>query len=213
MQSTRVIQDDQAVRDRIMAAALIRFRQYGYNKTTMAEIAADCDMSTANIYRYFANKQEIAGLCVANCIQDRIRCVEEVASRVDCSASERLRGFVLTLLQNCHDTWSKDLKIHELLLFITSEHPEIVHDKIARLQELLQAILEYGVSTGEFQVEDTVSTARAIYSSIAVFDIPLSMNFYPLQVFRARANEVVDLLLKGLSYTGKLQRYEEGSPP
>lgn len=212
METTKVIQDDQVIRDRIMAAALARIRQYGYNKTTMSEIAADCDMSTANIYRYFANKQEIASLCVVNCIQDRIRQVAEATATAD-SASQRLRRFVLTMLQNCHDTWSKDLKIHELLLFITNERPEIIHNKIAQLQEQLEAILEYGNETGEFLVEDTVTTGRAIYSSIAVFDIPLFMNFYPLEVFQQRANEVVDLLLKGLSSPGQNNPGEEGSPP
>ncbi|MDH3693378.1 MAG: TetR/AcrR family transcriptional regulator, partial [Gammaproteobacteria bacterium] len=33
------------VRERILEAANVRFQQYGYNKTTMAEIAGDCKMS------------------------------------------------------------------------------------------------------------------------------------------------------------------------
>lgn len=37
--------------DIILKAAVNRFREYGYNKTTMAEIAKDIGMSTANIYR------------------------------------------------------------------------------------------------------------------------------------------------------------------
>ncbi len=44
------------VRARILEASQGRFRQYGYNKTTMAEVAKDCGMSAANLYRYFENK-------------------------------------------------------------------------------------------------------------------------------------------------------------
>ena len=212
MQPAKVIQDEQLIRDRIMAAALARFRHYGYNKTTMAEIAADCDMSTANIYRYFANKQEIASICVANCIKDRIRQVEEIASDQTLNAQKRLRAFVLTLLQNCHDTYSQDVKIHELVLFITNEHPDIIHDKIKKLQTLIAEILAHGNDTGEFEIKDIPTTARSIYSSIAVFDIPLFMNFYTLEEFQQRANEVVDLILDGLLKREHANHFQERSP-
>ena len=41
------------IRTQILDAAEARFRTYGFGKTTMAEIASDIDMSTANLYRYF----------------------------------------------------------------------------------------------------------------------------------------------------------------
>ena len=41
----------------ILDAAEARFRTYGFGKTTMAEIASDIDMSTANLYRYFENNE------------------------------------------------------------------------------------------------------------------------------------------------------------
>ncbi len=49
-----------ATRDRILQAAMTRIKHYGYGKTTMAEIAADCDMSPGNIYRFFEAKIDIA---------------------------------------------------------------------------------------------------------------------------------------------------------
>lgn len=199
MQSTKHIQDDHLIRDRIMAAALARFRHYGYNKTTMAEIAADCGMSTANIYRYFENKQDIARLCVGSCIRDRIEQVEAASNNDQLNARDRLRAFVLTLLKNCHDTYSRDVKIHELVLFITNEHPDIIHNKITRLQTQIERILTYGNTTGEFEITDIPTLARAVYSSIAIFDIPLTINFYSLEEFQERANEVVDLILDGLT--------------
>ena len=43
----------------ILAAAVNRFSNYGYNKTTMAEIAEDAGMSAANIYRYYKIKKKL----------------------------------------------------------------------------------------------------------------------------------------------------------
>jgi AcrR family transcriptional regulator len=38
---------------KIVAAARARFQRYGYAKTSMQEIAADCGMSAANLYHYY----------------------------------------------------------------------------------------------------------------------------------------------------------------
>ena len=46
-------------RQKILVAAQERFERYGFNKTTMNEIAKDCEMSAANIYRFFKNKGEL----------------------------------------------------------------------------------------------------------------------------------------------------------
>ena len=43
----------EAIRGQIVAAAKKRFSHFGYAKTTMAEVAADCDMSPGNLYRFF----------------------------------------------------------------------------------------------------------------------------------------------------------------
>jgi AcrR family transcriptional regulator len=48
------------VRGNILEAAKKRFLHYGYAKTTMAEIAGDCNMSPGNLYRYFPGKLDIA---------------------------------------------------------------------------------------------------------------------------------------------------------
>ena len=48
----------------ILDAASRRFLHYGYGKTTMSEIAQDCNMSTGNLYRYFPSKLDIAEMFV-----------------------------------------------------------------------------------------------------------------------------------------------------
>ena len=52
----------------ITAAARSRFQRFGYAKTSMQEIAADCGMSAANLYRYYDGKLAI-GLAVARAEQ------------------------------------------------------------------------------------------------------------------------------------------------
>ena len=51
--------DNLETRKRILAEAERLFRLYGYTKTTVADIAEACRMSSANVYRFFASKSDI----------------------------------------------------------------------------------------------------------------------------------------------------------
>jgi len=47
------------VRERILTTAERLFREIGYQKTTVADIARDLRMSPANVYRFFDSKKSI----------------------------------------------------------------------------------------------------------------------------------------------------------
>src|ERR1700751_4766075 len=46
-------------RERILAKADELFRQFGFVKTTVADIAAELGMSPANIYKFFSSKEAL----------------------------------------------------------------------------------------------------------------------------------------------------------
>ncbi|HXI87254.1 MAG TPA: TetR/AcrR family transcriptional regulator, partial [Parvularculaceae bacterium] len=60
----------------ILHAASSRFLHYGYGKTTMSEIAKDCNMSTGNVYRYFPSKMDIAHAYVRSLQREQIARLE-----------------------------------------------------------------------------------------------------------------------------------------
>jgi len=47
------------VKGRIIASALLVFKEKGYKQASIKEIAGDADVSVGNVYRYFANKEEL----------------------------------------------------------------------------------------------------------------------------------------------------------
>ena len=47
-------------RERILVVAERLFRQIGYQKTTVADIAKELRMSPANVYRFFDSKKAIS---------------------------------------------------------------------------------------------------------------------------------------------------------
>jgi AcrR family transcriptional regulator len=182
----------------ILDAAQVRLLQFGYHKTTMAEIADDAGMSAANLYRYFANKAEIAAECATRCLNIRLERLRSIAVDQRMTAAERLRRYALELVDDNHALAGTDSKIGELVATITRQRPSLVHEKMAVHHSLLGTILRDGVANGEFAIADIERSAVQVYSSFALFDVPLFVGLLPRSEFDARARGVVDLLLDGL---------------
>ncbi len=194
------IPDSEGTRLQILDAAQARFRIYGYRKTTMAEIAEDVDMSAANLYRYFEDKQDIAAACAGRCMGERLQRLRAVIREPGLRASERLQSFVLSMLRYTHELAHENKKINELVEIVADERPQFVYEKNKAEQALLAEILAQGNSSGEFDVSDVIASARAVHTATALFNVPSFMGLYPLPEFEQAATQVVDLLLRGLAW-------------
>jgi len=182
----------------ILKAAEERFRQYGFNKTTMAEIAKDCGMSAANLYRYFENKQDIGAAFAQQCMLERADILREVVRRPGLSATDRLQEYTLAMLRHNHQTTTNQPNINELVLLITSERQDIIRQKVATEQSLIAEILCEGNRNGEFDVPDVLLAAEAINLATVKFGVPIFIGLYPLEEFERKAINVVNLLIQGL---------------
>lgn len=184
--------------DLILEAAVNRFSEYGYNKTTMAEIAEDASMSAANIYRYYKSKEEIAAACAKNCMSEKNEVLKEIVRDKNLTASEKLKQYVLATLQMSQEAALENQKIDEVCAEITKSNPELIHDKIASNKALLIEILSFGNQTGEFNVDDVMDSATAINAMLVVFDVPMFMSLFSKEQFEEKAQSVIKFLLSGL---------------
>lgn len=191
--------DSSATRELILVAASARLLHYGYHKTTMAEIAEDAGMSAANLYRYFANKLELAAACATRTMNERLDRLRRIAERSETPPVERLVDYALGIIEHSHDLSSSETRVGELVDTITREHPEIVEDKMATHQALIERILADGVTRGEFVIDDLPRAARDVYSAFIVFDVPVFIGFFSREEFESRARGIVSLLVRGLS--------------
>ncbi len=186
-------------KSRILSAAEKRFRQYGFNKTTMAEIAKDCGMSAANIYRFYESKQDIVVEIATSCFRETEDSLREVVlRRPGLTASKRVEAFVLQLLHDTHDLHANSPKIYELVEFITMERFDLVNSHIEVKQSLLAEILAEGNKNGEFDVKDIFYTAEMVLKATIMFYFPVFSNIFPAEEMKRFAKGVVDLLLTGL---------------
>lgn len=182
----------------ILEAAVKRFSEYGYNKTTMAEIAEDAGMSAANIYRYYKSKEEIAAACAKNNMCGKTSVLKDIVRDTRLTATEKLEKFVLVTLQLSQEAALENRKIEEVCTEITKSRPDLIHEKIKNTKALLVEILSYGNQTGEFNIDDVMDTATAINAMLVVFDVPMFMKLYTPEEFEDKARSVIKFLHAGL---------------
>lgn len=163
----------------------------------MAEIASDARMSAANLYRYFASKQDIAECCCDRWMQVRLEGLRGVV-RGPGSAAERLHAFVLADLRFTQEMACGQPSAYEMVEMVMQERPEFVHRKIEAVESLLSEILAYGNQTGEFDIVDIVRAARSVHAAILLYEVPIFANLFSLEEFEASAGDVVSLVLDGL---------------
>jgi len=194
-------QEMNKIKAEILVAAQERFRNFGYGKTTMAEIAADVNMSAANLYRYFDNKQDIAAECAAECMGDLNSLLDNVVSLPNLDAIQRLHMYVQTGMRYHFDMMHEAPRLNELVENITRNHTELIHKRNQRAETQIARILQQGVRSGEFQVENIVATSSAILRATIFFTVPVFMHLYTIEEFEKMAVDVVNLIIVGLRKT------------
>jgi len=182
----------------ILDAAEVRFRTYGFGKTTMAEIAGDIEMSTANLYRYYENKLAIGVAMAGRCMCEREVVLGEVINQQDVTEVERLGIFVLTVLNYMHAQFNNEPKMSELVDVIVKKAPELVERKIERDRQFIATILQNGCDNGEFDIEDVDEMSSYVLAAIAKFSSPFFVAMYPIEELERLAKGVVALILNGL---------------
>lgn len=187
------------VKNQILCAAGARFALHGFHKTTMAEIAQDCKMSAANLYRYFESKSDIGAAIAARHFATKEQAWREVVRRPGLSASQRLEVFIIENMRCVYDEFCNQPRVSELVEFIAAEHWDLVQRHLDTNRALLAEVLAEGNRTGEFDVPDVVASAEAIQMATAKFCTPLMMlGKHSLDELERLARGVVGLLIRGL---------------
>lgn len=182
-----------------MAAAKKRFFHYGYSKTTMAELAQDCNMSAGNLYRFFASKLDIAE-AIATDSEDRgLEAFIELVRRPALSATERLREFLFLELRATYSMLEMHPRVLEMAEIITHDRPHFANRRLALMRSLLAEILAAGNASGEFKVDDVIFTAEMFQSATMKFHYPQLWTRLTLEKLERELAGVFELLLRGIA--------------
>ena len=148
------------------------FARYGYQKTTMDDIASDCKMAKSSLYYYFQNKDDIfAEVIKQDSIIFRQKINEAVASALQ--PQDKIIAYVYSRLKHLRDltnyytTLTDEYLDHYLFI------EETRNDFYKYEKEKLIELLRFGAEQGKFNVPDPDLTARVISIIVKGLEYPL----------------------------------------
>lgn len=185
-------------RARILAAAEKRFKHYGLGKTTIVDIADDCAMSHANVYRFFRNKSEIVDAIAVGWLAKSERVCADVAAR-PIPAAQRLVEYVVELHRWKRREHVRGSRTHELLSLASYNGRPFVSAHLRALADILVEIIEDGNRRGEFAVADPHALARTIQHATVKFCDPRLVEQYQDEPLEDQARDVMRAIIVGLT--------------
>src|ERR1700753_510339 len=124
-------------RAQILDAANTYFRNYGYGKTTVADLAKAIGLSSAYIYKFFESKQAIGEAVCRQALGRIAEELREIASGPK-PAATRLRAIYQTTARRGAELCFKDRKIHDLAVTACNEKWQPILDHQAALLEIVR---------------------------------------------------------------------------
>ena len=140
-------------RERILVVAERLFREIGYQKTTVADIAKVLRMSPANVYRFFDSKKSInAG--VARRLMSEVEEASHAIAAGRGNAAGRLRQLLVTVHRMNSDRYVGDSKMHEMVAVAMEENWDVCTAHMQCITGEIANVIASGVASGEFHVPD-----------------------------------------------------------
>ena len=184
----------------ILNAASRRFLHYGYGKTTMSEIAKDCNMSTGNLYRFFPSKLDIAEMFVRVLRREHVDNLRAVANDPTKSPKEKLRAFFLEKMRLAYDRFHDKPKAFELSSSLLTERPKVGMEWENAEGAVLCDIISMGNADGSFAIENPERNAKILLDAAYRFTSPAIFHEGEYDELADELNEVIDLMLDGYSW-------------
>jgi len=188
---------DTDIRERILEVAERLFRQLGYQKTTVADIAKELRMSPANVYRFFDSKKAIhEGVCrlLMGGVDVEVRRIANAPG----PAVPRLRELLKTVHRMNSERFVGDSKLHEMVEIAMEENWEVCLAHIQAIVESIGSVIAQGVASGEFEVADVPLAAMCTCHAMVGY-------FHPQMIAQAMkkphpsVDQMVDFVLASLA--------------
>ena len=187
--------------ERILVVAERLFREIGYRKTTVADVAKVLRMSPANVYRFFDSKKAI-NEGVARRLMGGVESAAQVIATKREPAASRLRELLTSIHRMNCERYIGDSKLHEMVEVAMEESWEVCVAHMQQITETIAAVIAEGAASGEFEAPDVPLAAMCACTAM--------MRFFHPQMIAQCANkpgpsldQMIDFVLAGLAPRGK----------
>lgn len=155
----------------LMEKARQLFAKSGFENTTMNDIAEASQRGRRTLYTYFSSKKEIYNAVVESELENMYVKLSSTVSK-EHTASNKLMLFFLTRLEIVKEVVTRNgtLRGDFFRDIFRVENVRKTFDK--QEIQLLKKILDEGVAWGEFEIVDTINTARILHFALKGLEVP-----------------------------------------
>ena len=189
---------DHEVREQIVAAAEEHFRRYGFEKTTVSDLAKAIGFSKSYIYKFFDSKQAIGEAICAKTISAMVGTVEEAVAGAT-TPTEKFRRMFKVLVATGVTLFFNDRKLYDVAAHGAGEGWPPARAYAQWIRQRLMEIVREGRETGEFERKTPLDeTVHAIYLIVLPYVNPLLLQ-YNLDVAEEAPVQLSNLVLRSLA--------------
>jgi AcrR family transcriptional regulator len=185
-----------ATKEKILRVAMRIFSKYGFQKTTMDEIAKAAHKAKGSVYYYFNSKEDLFRAVV----QQEINEIKSGLTRVIIKQQDTPTMIKQYLLQRMI-LMKSAINYHETVRADFSEKYEFLEDvreEFFRFEtDLLKAILDKGVEENKLEIKDTTASANVIILAMKAIEIPFYLH-KNISQYEHTITELLDILIRGL---------------
>jgi len=183
-------------RDKILAVAAKMFGKYGFQKTTVDEIARTAHKAKGSVYYYYKSKEDL----FLTVVMQEIQFLKTGLIRVIVD-SQDATGMIRNYLMNRMMLMKDAVNYHESLKadfvadfsFLNDCREDFTRFEI----DLMKAIIDRGIRENRFQIKDSYATAQVIILAMKAIEIPF-YHHHKISEYEQTIVELVDILVRGL---------------
>jgi AcrR family transcriptional regulator len=153
--------ESRSVREKVLAAAVQLFAEYGYHAAPLRDIAHIAGIQAASIYYHYANKQAL----LVEIMETHMRQLNSNLERIvhkQTSPEERLHEAIANHIR-LHTTYKAEFFIIDTeIRSLEGESRQYILSMRDRYEALLQELLQEGMEQGVFRPSDVKVTSYAI---------------------------------------------------
>ncbi len=189
---------DHDVRNQIVEAAAEHFSRYGYEKTTVSDLAKAIGFSKAYIYKFFDSKQAIGEVICSNTLLKITTTINESMDGAP-TASERFRRMFKSAIGASVQLFFQDRKLYDIAAAAAGENWNSVANYDLKLKQTILDVLQEGRASGEFERKTPIDeTVNAIYFVMKPYLNPLLLQ-HNLDRAEDAGVMILNLILRSLA--------------
>jgi AcrR family transcriptional regulator len=185
------------MRERVLLVAERLFRQLGYQKTTVADIAKAMRMSPANVYRFFDSKKAIHE-GVARRLMSEVEAAARAIASSDTPPQQRLRQLLTTVHRMNVERYVGDSNLHEMVEIAMEESWDVCVAHIELITGMIAEVIAAGQASGDFAASDVPLAAGCTCTAMVHY-------FHPQLIAHAEdkpgptLDQMIDFVLAALA--------------